>query len=69
MNDCVLAIAALSHFGEMSIQEQPISDEVRNERIKFENNVLFKYAENYPKQIEKVLVLWDAVCSNTSLGL
>jgi hypothetical protein len=45
----------------MSIQEQPISDEVKAGRLKFENDVLFKYAEDYPKQIDKILVLWDAV--------
>jgi hypothetical protein len=45
----------------MSIQEQPIPDEVKAGRLKFENDVLFKYAEDYPKQIDKILVLWDAV--------
>lgn len=45
----------------MSTLEQPISHEVINERVKYENEVLFKYAEDYPKQIRKILVLWDAV--------
>lgn len=45
----------------MSTLEQPISHETVNERVKYENDVLFKYAEDYPKQIRKILVLWDAV--------
>ncbi|KAE9968528.1 hypothetical protein EG328_007520 [Venturia inaequalis] len=60
-NDCVLSVVALSHFGEMSTLEQPISYETVNERVKYENDVLFKYAEDYPKQIRKILVLWDAI--------
>jgi hypothetical protein len=54
-------VAALSHFGELSIQEQPISEQVRAARDKFEREVLFKYAEDFPRQIDKILVLWDAV--------
>jgi hypothetical protein len=54
-------VAALSHFGELSIQEQPISEQVRAARDKFEREVLFKYAEDFPRQIDKILVFWDAV--------
>jgi hypothetical protein len=68
-NDCVLAVAALSHFGEMSVQEKPISDQVKAGRFQFENEVLFKYAEDYPKQIEKILVLWDAVRDSLPLRM
>lgn len=32
-----------------------------DERFRYENGFLFKYAEDYPKQIDKILVLWDAV--------
>jgi hypothetical protein len=60
-NDCVLAIAALSHFGELITQPHPESQEVKEERIEHEKEHLFRYAEDYPKQIAKILVLWDAV--------
>lgn len=60
-NDCVLAIAALSHFGELIVQPRASSQEVKDERIEYESEHLFRYAEDYPKQIAKILVLWDAV--------